>query len=179
MSWADSAGVSGRPANLMANACGPCIGQWDRPASANGQPNTIVNSFNRNFPKRNDGSANTLSFVTSPDTVVALALSGMASLLLDPEARNDTPTAAQGHLKDPILHSLGLVRTLGGTVIDPSNLFWDYFLLSEKLLNAPSVFNFYSPGYAPPGEITTADSSSTCSQYAAADSKPSGTGAQM
>ena len=63
-------------ATVLANACGPCIGQWDRPASANGVPNTIVNSFNRNFPKRNDGSANTLSFVTSPDTVIALALAG-------------------------------------------------------------------------------------------------------
>ena len=73
------------------------------------------------------------------------------AVLLDPEARNDTPTAAQGHLKDPILHSLGLVRALGGTVIDPSNLFWDYFLLSEKLLNAPSVFNFFSPLTKVPG----------------------------
>jgi aconitate hydratase len=63
-------------ATVLANACGPCIGQWDRPASITGQPNTIVNSYNRNFPKRNDGSANTLSFVTSPDTVVALALAG-------------------------------------------------------------------------------------------------------
>jgi aconitate hydratase len=61
---------------VLANACGPCIGQWSRPAAANGQPNTIVNSYNRNFPKRNDGSANTLSFVTSPDVVVALALAG-------------------------------------------------------------------------------------------------------
>ncbi|MGA1699369.1 MAG: aconitase family protein, partial [Ilumatobacteraceae bacterium] len=55
-------------ATVLANACGPCIGQWERPASVTGKPNTIVNSFNRNFPKRNDGSANTLSFVTSPDT---------------------------------------------------------------------------------------------------------------
>ncbi len=61
---------------VLANACGPCIGQWSRPAAANGQPNTIVNSYNRNFPKRNDGSANTLSFVTSPDVVVAMALAG-------------------------------------------------------------------------------------------------------
>jgi aconitate hydratase len=67
---------------VLANACGPCIGQWSRPAAANGQPNTIVNSYNRNFPKRNDGSANTLSFVTSPDVVVAMALAG--SLDFDP-----------------------------------------------------------------------------------------------
>ena len=63
-------------ATVLANACGPCIGQWSRPESVTGVPNTIVNSFNRNFPKRNDGSPNTLSFVTSPDTVMAIALSG-------------------------------------------------------------------------------------------------------
>ncbi len=89
---------------VLANACGPCIGQWSRPAAANGQPNTIVNSYNRNFPKRNDGSANTLSFVTSPDIVVALALAG--SLDFDPvhdtlraddgsEVRLEPPTGEQ------------------------------------------------------------------------------------
>src|SRR5262249_13802393 len=62
-------------ATVLANACGPCIGQWSRPDSVTGHPNTIVNSYNRNFPKRNDGSANTLSFLTSPDTVMALARS--------------------------------------------------------------------------------------------------------
>ena len=79
-------------ATVLANACGPCIGQWDRPADANDKPNTIVNSFNRNFPKRNDGSANTLSFVTSPDTVVALALAGR----LDFDPTTDTITAPDG-----------------------------------------------------------------------------------
>jgi aconitate hydratase len=63
-------------ATVLANACGPCIGQWSRPESITSQPNTIVTSYNRNFPKRNDGSANTLAFVTSPETVVALALAG-------------------------------------------------------------------------------------------------------
>jgi aconitate hydratase len=79
-------------ATVLANACGPCIGQWDRPAEANGKANTIVNSFNRNFPKRNDGSANTLSFVTSPDTVIALALAGR----LDFDPTTDTITNADG-----------------------------------------------------------------------------------
>ena len=79
-------------ATVLANACGPCIGQWDRPASENGQANTIVNSFNRNFPKRNDGSANTLSFVTSPDTVIALALAGR----LDFDPTTDTITNPDG-----------------------------------------------------------------------------------
>jgi aconitate hydratase len=61
---------------VLANACGPCIGQWSRPDMDPSTKNTIVNSYNRNFPKRNDGSPNTLSFVTSPDTVIALALAG-------------------------------------------------------------------------------------------------------
>jgi aconitate hydratase len=81
-------------ATVLANACGPCIGQWDRPAAITDKPNTIVNSFNRNFPKRNDGSANTLSFVTSPDTVLALALAGR----LDFNPATDTLTAADGTL---------------------------------------------------------------------------------
>jgi aconitate hydratase len=61
---------------VLANACGPCIGQWERPDMDPSTPNTIVNSYNRNFPKRNDGSANTFSFVASPDTVIAYALAG-------------------------------------------------------------------------------------------------------
>src|SRR3954469_5759963 len=61
---------------VLANACGPCIGQWARPDMDPSTVNTIVNSYNRNFPKRNDGSANTYSFVPSPDTVIALALAG-------------------------------------------------------------------------------------------------------
>lgn len=79
-------------ATVLANACGPCIGQWDRSKEITSKPNTIVNSFNRNFPKRNDGSANTLSFVTSPDTVIALALAGR----LDFDPTTDTLTAPDG-----------------------------------------------------------------------------------
>jgi aconitate hydratase len=79
-------------ATVLANACGPCIGQWERAADKTAKPNTIVNSFNRNFPKRADGSANTLSFVTSPDTVMAVALSGR----LDFDPRVDTITAPDG-----------------------------------------------------------------------------------
>jgi aconitate hydratase len=79
-------------ATVLANACGPCIGQWSRPDNITGRPNTIVNSYNRNFPKRNDGSANTLSFVTSPDTVMALALAGR----LDFDPTTDTLTAPDG-----------------------------------------------------------------------------------
>ena len=66
-------------ATVLANACGPCIGQWDRSAEDGhtpGEANVIVTSYNRNFPKRNDGAAATLAFVTSPETVMALALAG-------------------------------------------------------------------------------------------------------
>ncbi len=64
-------------ATVLANACGPCIGQWDRSGERKpGTPNVIVTSYNRNFPKRNDGDAATLAFVTSPETVMALALAG-------------------------------------------------------------------------------------------------------
>jgi aconitate hydratase len=63
-------------ATVLANACGPCIGQWQREDIEKGERNTIVSSFNRNFPARNDGNKETLSFIGSPDTVVALALAG-------------------------------------------------------------------------------------------------------
>jgi aconitate hydratase len=63
-------------ATVLANACGPCIGQWRRDDVKEGDVNVIVNSYNRNFPKRNDGLASTLAFVTSPETVIAYALSG-------------------------------------------------------------------------------------------------------
>jgi aconitate hydratase len=69
-------------ATVLANACGPCIGQWKRRDVAGGETNTIVSSFNRNFPGRNDGSAATLSFITSPDVVTALAFAG--TLEFDP-----------------------------------------------------------------------------------------------
>ena len=61
---------------VLANACGPCIGQWDRTDVAEGEANSILTSYNRNFPKRNDGSAATLAFIGSPETVVAYALAG-------------------------------------------------------------------------------------------------------
>jgi len=63
-------------ATVLANACGPCIGQWSRSDVVEGEANSIVTSYNRNFPKRNDGLASTFAFVTSPETVVALALAG-------------------------------------------------------------------------------------------------------
>jgi len=63
-------------ANVFANACGPCIGQWSREGSEEQKKNTIVHSFNRNFAKRADGNPNTYAFVGSPELVTALVLSG-------------------------------------------------------------------------------------------------------
>jgi aconitate hydratase len=60
---------------VLANACGPCIGQWDR-EGIDERPNTIVDSFNRNFRKRNDGNPNTYAFVTSPELVTAFTIAG-------------------------------------------------------------------------------------------------------
>ena len=61
---------------VLANACGPCIGQWKRDDIKKGETNSIINSFNRNFPARNDGNAETLSFIASPELVTAFALAG-------------------------------------------------------------------------------------------------------
>jgi aconitate hydratase len=64
---------------ISANACGPCIGQWQRPAEAAERPNTIVTSYNRNFAGRNDGHATTKNFIASPEIVMAFALAGRLS----------------------------------------------------------------------------------------------------
>jgi len=77
---------------VLANACGPCIGQWDRQDVPKGEPNTIVTSYNRNFTGRNDGSAATHAFVTSPEIVTALVFAG--DLGFDPEV--DYVTAEDG-----------------------------------------------------------------------------------
>jgi len=67
---------------VLANACGPCIGQWKRDNVKPGEKKSIVNSYNRNFPARNDGNPETLSFIASPEIVMAMSLSG--SLSFDP-----------------------------------------------------------------------------------------------
>ena len=64
---------------VLANACGPCIGQWKREKLLDGVPNTIVTSYNRNFPRRNDGRSETMNFIGSPEIVIALSLSGRLS----------------------------------------------------------------------------------------------------
>ncbi|MGI0026920.1 MAG: aconitate hydratase [Nitrosopumilaceae archaeon] len=66
-------------ATVLANACGPCIGQWSRPELKKGELNTIVTSYNRNFPGRNDGRRETMNFIGSPELVIALSLGGKLS----------------------------------------------------------------------------------------------------
>jgi aconitate hydratase len=63
-------------ANIFANACGPCIGMWDRMGAEKQEKNTIIHSFNRNFAKRADGNPNTYAFVASPEIVTAMAIAG-------------------------------------------------------------------------------------------------------
>jgi len=87
-------------ATIFTNACGPCIGQWDRSDLKGEEKNTIVHSFNRNFSKRADGNPNTHAFVGSPEMVAAIALSGR----LDFDPMNDTLLNEDGNevkLKEP------------------------------------------------------------------------------
>lgn len=69
-------------AKILTNACGPCIGQWDRAGADEQKPNSIITSFNRNFAKRNDGNPNTHAFVASPEIVAAYIFAG--TLLFNP-----------------------------------------------------------------------------------------------
>jgi aconitate hydratase len=100
-------------AKVLANACGPCIGQWKRDDMDPSEPNTIMSSYNRNFPGRNDGSPQTLSFITSPEITVAYALAGTINFnpltdevkangksfkLTPPKLSPDIP--ANGYVKD-------------------------------------------------------------------------------
>ena len=79
-------------ATVLANACGPCIGQWNRPELKKDQNNTIVTTYNRNFPGRNDGRRSTLNFIGSPEMIIALALGGKLSF----NPLKDELTAADG-----------------------------------------------------------------------------------
>ncbi len=79
-------------ATVLANACGPCIGQWNRPELEKDQNNTIVTTYNRNFPGRNDGRRSTLNFIGSPEMIIALALGGKLSF----NPLKDELTAADG-----------------------------------------------------------------------------------
>lgn len=80
---------------VLANACGPCIGQWERTDSHKDEPNSILTSYNRNFPKRNDGNARTNAFIASPEVVTAFALTGSFATNPLTELGLDAPSAEE------------------------------------------------------------------------------------
>ncbi len=84
---------------VLANACGPCIGQWARHSDDPSRKNSIITSFNRNFSKRNDGNPNTHSFVASPEIVTALAIAG--SMSFNPLTDTLTNTNGEQVMLDP------------------------------------------------------------------------------
>jgi aconitate hydratase len=108
-------------AKVLANACGPCIGQWQREDISKGEVNSILTSYNRNFTGRNDGNAATLAFISSPEVVVALALAGR----LDFDPRRDTLATPDGRsvkLAPPTGQPLprdGMAISLDGYVAAP------------------------------------------------------------
>jgi aconitate hydratase len=109
---------------VLANACGPCIGQWQRDEIKPGVRNTIVTSFNRNFPRRNDGNPETLAFIGSPEIVAAYAVAGRLSFnpLIDtvktPEGKEFQLTPPQ---PAPDLPPEGFVRDTEGFVAPPAD----------------------------------------------------------
>lgn len=106
---------------VLANACGPCIGQWQRDDIKMGEKNTIVSSYNRNFPGRNDGNRETLSFLTSPEIVVGMALSG--KLDFDPESdalvTKDGKTVRLSVPQGDVLPQSGLCLDFSGLINPP------------------------------------------------------------
>jgi len=122
-------------ATVLANACGPCIGQWDREDVKDGHRNSIITSFNRNFAKRNDGNPNTYAFVSSPDMVMAYAISGRLDF---------------NPLTDSIENELGKMVKLD---------------IPEGVVYPPLGFDVEDPGYQAPAvdgsniEIVVADDS--------------------
>ncbi len=111
-------------ATVLANACGPCIGQWNRPELENDQQNTIVTTFNRNFPGRNDGKRSTLNFIGSPEMIIALALGGRLSfnpLKDDLIASDGTKFKLEAPKPAPEVPEEGFMRPEGIFIAPPSN----------------------------------------------------------
>ena len=111
-------------ATVLANACGPCIGQWNRPELEKDEKNTIVTTFNRNFPGRNDGQRSTLNFIGSPEMIIALSLGGRLSF----NPLKDELTASDGTKfkldppkPAPEVPSEGFMRPEGIFVTPPEN----------------------------------------------------------
>jgi aconitate hydratase len=109
-------------ATVLANACGPCIGQWRRDEIKKGERNTIVTSFNRNFPGRNDANPETLAFIGSPEIVMAYGLAGRLSFnpLTDELKGRDGSFRLTPPAKAPELPEKGFVRSLAGYEAPPS-----------------------------------------------------------
>jgi aconitate hydratase len=120
---------------VLANACGPCIGQWDRHREDPNQKNSIITSFNRNFAKRNDGNPNTHAFVASPEIVTAMVLAGRLdfnpltdaltttdgqSVILDPPMGDELPTAGFD-ADDTGYVSPDATAMSGDVIIDPAS----------------------------------------------------------
>ncbi len=110
-------------ATVLANACGPCIGQWQRDEIKAGVQNTIVTSFNRNFPRRNDGSPDTLAFMGSPEIVVAYALAGRLSFnpMRDAVPGSGGEFVLQPPAQAPDLPENGFVSNTGGYLAPPQD----------------------------------------------------------
>ena len=111
-------------ATVLANACGPCIGQWSRPELQDDDKNTIVTTFNRNFPGRNDGHRNTLNFIGSPEMIIALALGGRLSFnpLIDQlTAADGTKFKLDPPKPAPEVPTEGFMRPEGIYVAPPVN----------------------------------------------------------
>ena len=111
-------------ATVLANACGPCIGQWNRPELEKNEKNSIVTTFTRNFPGRNDGTRSTLNFIGSPEMIIALSLGGKLSF----NPLKDELTAADGSKfkleppkAAPEVPEKGFVRPEGIFVAPPEN----------------------------------------------------------
>jgi len=111
-------------ATVLANACGPCIGQWNRPELKNDEQNTIVTTFNRNFPGRNDGHRSTLNFIGSPEMIIALALGGRLSfnpLKDDLTASDGTKFKLEPPKPAPEVPEEGFIRPDGIFIAPPEN----------------------------------------------------------
>jgi len=111
-------------ATVLANACGPCIGQWKREDIADGERNSIVTSFNRNFAKRADGNPNTHAFIGSPEIVVAYALAGKLSfnpLTDEIEAADGSSFRLQPPAPAPEIPPNGFVFKSEGYVAPPAD----------------------------------------------------------
>jgi aconitate hydratase len=109
---------------VLANACGPCIGQWKRDDVAEGEENSIINSYNRNFRRRNDGNPGTYSFIASPEIVVAYALAG--TLAFDPlhdelEGENGEKFRLAAPAPAPEIPPQGFVESFEGYQAPPAD----------------------------------------------------------